>query len=59
VRRPDVRRNPGTVAITDESPVQGGVAAIGPRSGGMTRLSGTSAAAPQALNRWLLGQGRG
>ena len=59
VRRPDVRRNPGTVAITDESPVQGGVAAIGPRSGGMTRLSGTSAAAPQALNRWLLGQSRG
>ena len=52
-RRSGLQRAPDAVAVSDENPLQPGVTALGARSGGVTRLSGTSAAAPQVLRRWL------
>lgn len=53
VRRPGVQRVPDTVAISDDHPLQAGIGTLGTRSGGATRLAGTSAAAPQAMAHWL------
>jgi hypothetical protein len=49
--RPGVVKTPGTQAWSDENPALLGLKAAGSRSGGMSRLVGTSDAAPQVTRK--------
>lgn len=52
-QRPGVKRLPDRLAVSDDSAVLWGVRGAGSRSGGVVRLVGTSAAAPQVARELI------